>query len=353
MQDDRKGSVKLEIVEVREDPLTKEQYGRFSIEPLESGWGITIGNTLRRVLLSSIEGAAVTAVRIEGVIHEFSALPGVREDVTDIILNIKGLVLRCHSQEEQLLRLEVEGVPGMLRKVTARDIIPTSEVEIVNLDHYITEIDEDARLSMQLFVSRGKGYQEASERTTYEYDLIPVDAIFTPVRKVNFQVVDTRVGQFTNYDKLILDIWTNGAITPQQSLKKALDLLTEEFDYLSKLLKSKVEEGISGEEVAWETVPEGEKEISVEDLELSVRALNCLKRARITTVRELVEIIRKRPEDLKKIKNLGQKTYEEILEKVSRFGYDLRDSKGEGISSPTMPMDSRVEVIEHETSPEN
>lgn len=335
MQEDLRDVTRIDILELREDPITGEQYGRFSIEPLESGWGITVGNALRRVLLSSIEGAAVTAVKIDGVIHEFSALPGVREDVTDIILNLKGLVLRSYSDEEKVLRLEVDGVPGSLRRVTARDIIPVSDVEIVNLDHYIAEIDEDAHLSMQLFVSRGKGYQDAAEKVTYEHDVIPVDAIFTPVRKINFQVVDTRVGQFTNYDKVILEIWTNGAVSPQQSFKKALDLLVEEFSLLSRLLRSKTEEGTLEEEILKETVSGEEKEVSVEDLELSVRALNCLKRARIHTIKELVEIIRTRPEDLKKIKNLGQKTYEEIIEKVNRFGYKLEEKKNEVVTDET------------------
>ncbi len=335
MQEDLKDVTRIDILELREDPVTREQYGRFSIEPLESGWGITVGNALRRVLLSSIEGAAVTAVKIDGVIHEFSALPGVREDVTDIILNLKGLVLRSYSEEEKVLRLEVEGVPGSLRKVTARDIVPVSDVEIINLDHYIAELDEDARLSMSLFVARGKGYQEASERVTYEHDVIPVDAIFTPVRKVNFQVVDTRVGQFTNYDKVILEIWTNGAVSPQHSFKRALDLLVEEFSLLAKLLRLKAEEGVLEKEVLREMVSGEEREVSVEDLELSVRALNCLKRARINTVRDLVEIIRTRPEDLKKIKNLGQKTYEEILEKVNRFGYKLEEKKNEVVTDET------------------
>lgn len=340
MQEDLREITKIDILELREDSITQEQYGRFSIEPLESGWGVTVGNALRRVLLSSIEGAAVTAVKIEGVIHEFSSLPGVREDVTDIILNLKGLVLRSYSEEEKVLRLEVEGIPGSLRRVTARDIVPVSDVEIVNVNHYIAEIDEDARLSMSLFVSRRKGYREASESVIREHDVIPIDAIFTPVRKVNFQVVDTRVGQFTNYDKLIVDIWTNGAIRPQQALKKSLDLLVEEFALLSKLLHLKVEEGALEKEVLKETFSGEEKEVNVEDLELSVRALNCLKRARIHTVRELVEIIRTRPEDLKKIKNLGQKTYEEILERVSRFGYKLEEKKN-GVVSDETPSENR------------
>ena len=335
MQENLRDGTRIDVLELREDPVTRGQYGKFSIEPLESGWGITVGNALRRVLLSSIEGAAITAVRIDGVIHEFSALPGVREDITDIILNLKGLVLRSYSEEEKVLRLEVEGVPGSLRKVTARDIVPVSDVEIVNLDHYIAEIDEEGHLSTSLFVSQGKGYREASEWVTYEHNVIPVDAIFTPVKKANFQVVDTRVGQFTNYDKVILEIWTNGAITPQQAFKRALDLLVEEFSLLSKLLRLKAEEGVLEREVLRETVGGEERDISVEDLELSVRALNCLKRARINTVKELVEIIRTRPEDLKKIKNLGQKTYEEILEKVNRFGYRLEEKKNEVVTDET------------------
>ncbi len=175
---------RCDLLEWEEDHATKVQYGKFSIEPLEVGWGITVGNALRRVLLSSIEGAAVTGVQIEGIIHEFSSLPGVREDIIDIVLNLKGLVLRSYSDDEETLYLEVEGVPGELREVTARDIQPNSNVEIINLDHHLAEIDEEAKLSMKISVKKGRGYLEVEGRDIKEdYNFIPIDALFTPVKK--------------------------------------------------------------------------------------------------------------------------------------------------------------------------
>lgn len=288
-----------------------------------------MGNALRRVLLSSIEGAAVTAVQIDGIIHEFSPLPGVREDVTDLILNLKGLVVRSYSESETLY-LDVRGIPGALRRVTARDIRPNPNVEIINLDHYLAELEENGHLSMRIFIGRGKGYREAEGDTYHTYDIIPVDAMFSPVRKVNFQVMDTRVGQFTNYDKVLLEIWTNGAITPQQAFRRALELLVEEFSHLLNLLKERIGEPPLGVGPGEEKASLEEREMTIEELELSVRAYNCLKRARINTVRELLEIVQNRPEDLKKIKNLGQKTYEEIIGKLERLGYRLGEKREAG-----------------------
>lgn len=323
---DLKSLMRCELLEFHEDPVTHAQYGKFVIEPFESGWGTTVGNALRRVLLSSIEGSAVTAVQIDGVIHEFSPLPGVREDVTDIILNLKGLVVRSYTDSETLY-LDVRGTPGALRRVTARDIRPNPNVEIINPDHYLAELEETGHLTMRIFVGRGKGYQEASEDTYRTYDVIPVDAIFSPVRKVNFQVMDTRVGQFTNYDKVILEIWTNGAITPQYAFRRALELLVDEFSHLLQLLKERIGEPLPGKGPAEGEVFQEEREMTIEELELSVRAYNCLKRARINTVRELLEIVQNRPEDLKKIKNLGQKTFEEIIGKLEKLGYRVGEAK--------------------------
>ncbi|HOQ67146.1 MAG TPA: DNA-directed RNA polymerase subunit alpha [Candidatus Atribacteria bacterium] len=336
---DIKDMTRCDLLDWEEDRTTKVQYGKFSIEPLEVGWGITVGNALRRVLLSSIEGAAVVGVQIEGVIHEFSSLPGVREDVTDLVLNLKGLVLRSYSDEETLY-LEVEGVPGQLREVTARDIKPNSNVEIVNPDHHLAEIDEDGKLSMRISVGRGRGYREVEEKDVgQDYDFIPVDALFSPVKKVNFQVLDTRVGQLTNYDKLIIEIWTNGAITPQQALSQSLDLLTREFSRFGKLLKEKTAEDEAVEE-APEDETMAEVETSVEELELSVRASNCLRRANIKTVQELVEILQTRPEDLKKIKNLGQKTFEEIVEKVQKWTEEMEKKEEKEVSDDEAPAEN-------------
>jgi len=322
--------MKCEIVEVREDIQPPNLYGKFLIEPLEAGWGITIGNALRRVLLSSIEGSAVTAVQIEGVMHEFSVLPGVREDVSDIILNLKGLVLKSHSKEE-ILYLDVKGEPGHIKVVTGADIQKNSNVEIINPDHYIAEVNEEGHLVARIYVARGKGYQEADETKYRELDIIPVDSVFTPVKKVNYQVLDTRVGQFTNYDKLVVEIWTNGAITPQEAMERALELLRDNFSYLLELLRERIGETGVKADTSEETLEEFEEEVPIEDIDLSVRAINCLKRAKINTLRELLEVVRNRPEDLKKIKNLGQKTYEEILEKVQQRFLSSSNAEKRGV----------------------
>jgi DNA-directed RNA polymerase subunit alpha len=322
---DIKEMMKFETIDLREDRITRAHYGKFSIEPLESGWGVTLGNAIRRVLLSSMEGAAVTSVEIDNVIHEFSSLPGMREDITDLLLNIKGIVLSSSSPEEEVLRIDVRGNEDsdLPRRVTARDIQPNPNVEIINPDHYLAELNHEGQLAMTLYVNHGKGYQETSEKIARDYRNIQIDAIFTPVRKVNYSIVDTRVGQFTNFDKLVLEIWTNGSILPQEALKKSLDLLVGEITYIYGLVKESMSDDLATPvDVALEENEMGEDKL-IEELELSVRAYNCLKRARINTLRELLEIINQRPEDLKKIKNLGQKTYEEIVEKVEKLGFEL------------------------------
>lgn len=322
---DIKEMMKFETIELREDRITRAHYGKFSIEPLESGWGVTLGNAIRRVLLSSMEGAAVTSVEIDNVIHEFSSLPGMREDITDLLLNIKGIVLSSSSPEEEVLRIDVRGNEDsdLPRRVTARDIQPNPNVEIINPDHYLAELNHEGQLAMTLYVNHGKGYQETSEKIARDYRNIQIDAIFTPVRKVNYSIVDTRVGQFTNFDKLVLEIWTNGSILPQEALKKSLDLLVGEITYIYGLVKESMSDDLATPvDVALEENEMGEDKL-IEELELSVRAYNCLKRARINTLRELLEIINQHPEDLKKIKNLGQKTYEEIVEKVEKLGFEL------------------------------
>ena len=317
--------MKFDIIELREDRTTRALYGKFSIEPLESGWGVTIGNALRRVLLSSMEGSAVTAVEIENIIHEFSTLPGMREDITDLILNVKGLVLSSSSEEEEILRIDIKGNddPGLPRLVTARDIQPNGNVDVINPDHYLAELNHEGHLSIAIFVNQGKGYQEIAEKSNRDYRTIQLEAIFTPVRKVNYSVVDTRVGQFTNFDKLIFEIWTNGAVLPQEALRKSIELLVEEITYIFDMIKESTSEEMTIPINVLTTDNDPGEDKLIEELELSVRAYNCLKRARINTLRELLEIINQRPEDLKKIKNLGQKTHEEIVEKVEKLGYEL------------------------------
>ncbi|MDK2896784.1 MAG: DNA-directed polymerase subunit alpha [Candidatus Atribacteria bacterium] len=322
-----KGITRCEILEIKENPKNHYQYGKFVIEPLESGWGTTVGNALRRVLLSSMEGAAVTGIQVEEVIHEFSALPGVREDITDIVLNVKGLVLRSFSPEEETLELDVQGKPGEVKVVSARDIKKNANVEIVNPDHYLAEIEQDGHLSMKLFVNRGRGYQPAVEGNYSGYNIIPLDAIFSPIRKVNYQVLDTRVGQFTNYDKLVFEIWTNGAISPQEALENALRMVEEKFAHLLGLFEQKVGEASAPPVVDEVEEPEenAKEKIPIDELELSVRAYNCLKRAKIETLQDLLFMMQERPNELKKIKNLGQKTYQEILHKLEALGYHFGD----------------------------
>jgi DNA-directed RNA polymerase subunit alpha len=234
-------------------------------------------------------------------------------------------VLSSSSPEEEVLRIDVRGNEDsdLPRRVTARDIQPNPNVEIINPDHYLAELNHEGQLAMTLYVNHGKGYQETSEKIARDYRNIQIDAIFTPVRKVNYSIVDTRVGQFTNFDKLVLEIWTNGSILPQEALKKSLDLLVGEITYIYGLVKESMSDDLATPvDVALEENEMGEDKL-IEELELSVRAYNCLKRARINTLRELLEIINQRPEDLKKIKNLGQKTYEEIVEKVEKLGFEL------------------------------
>lgn len=304
----------IEGVEVPEEG----RYGRFVVEPLERGYGITLGNSLRRVLLSSLPGAAVTSVRIDGVLHEFSTLPGVLEDTTEIVLNLKGLSLRVHGDDEQTMRLDVTG-PG---EIHARDIEFTSDVEIVNPDLYICTLDVDAHLTMEMTVGQGRGYvpAERNKRPDDPIGDIPVDSIFTPVRRVNFRVEDTRVGKVTDFDSLILEVWTNGSIKPDEAVSLAARILVEHLNLFI---------GLTDEVADVEIMVEKEEdernrllEMSIEELDLSVRSFNCLKRAGINTIGELVE---KSSEEMLKVRNLGRKSLDEVELKLSLFGLTLKD----------------------------
>ena len=299
----------------KEDPF----YGRFVVEPLARGYGHTLGNALRRVLLSSLPGAAVTSIQIEGIQHEFSTIPGIKEDVTEIILNLKELTIRSFSSEPKVLELNVTGP----KEVTAADIRVDSEVEIVNPDLHIATLGKDASLHMWLTIDRGSGYVSAdkNKQTPSTIGTIPVDSIYTPMRKVNYTVENTRVGQITDYDKLILEIWTNGSLTPEEAVGTAAKLLTEQLTLFSRL----TEQPVAKAEPDGEVGQSGKKmEMTIEELDLSVRAFNCLKRAGINTVGELVQ---KDQEDMMKVRNLGKKSLEEVEQKLAVLGLALRQSE--------------------------
>jgi len=294
-------------------------YGRFVVEPLERGYGTTLGNSLRRILLSSLPGAAPTAVRIDGVLHEFSTIPGVVEDTTDIVLNLKQLLVKLHVDEPVQVRVEAQG-PG---EVTAGDIIAGPEVEILNPDLHIATLDEGGRLYMEITLAKGRGYVSAdrNKKEDMPIGLIPLDSIFTPVPRVNYQVENTRVGQVTDYDRLILDVWTDGSIAPDEAVSLAARIMSEHLKLFIALTDTSADVEIMVEK------EEEEKdrllELPIEELDLSVRSYNCLKRAGINTIEDLV---RKTEEDMLKIRNLGKKSLAEIKEKLGNFGLSLRSA---------------------------
>jgi len=304
---------KIEIVEMSDD----NTYGKFVVEPLERGYGITLGNSLRRILLSSLPGAAVTSVKIDGVLHEFSTIPGVVEDVTDIILNLKNLCLKIYGDEEKVLRVEAntEGV------VKAKDIIHDADVEIMNPDLTIATLAENARLYMEITVAKGRGYvsAERNKKGDHIIGVIPVDSVFTPVRKVNYTVENTRVGQITDYDKLTLEVWTDGSIRPDEATSLSAKILSEHLRLFIGLTEtvSDVEIMVEKEEEHKDRV----LEMTIEELDLSVRSYNCLKRAGINTVEELIQ---RNEEDMMKVRNLGKKSLEEVINKLHELGLSLR-----------------------------
>lgn len=306
---------RIEILELSED----ESYGKFTVEPLERGYGTTLGNSLRRVLLSSLPGAAISSIKIQGVLHEFSTIPGVLEDVPEIILNIKGLATKMHTDEPVTLRIEAQGA----QIITAGDIITGADVEIVNKDHHIATVNEDGNLYIELELVRGRGYvaAERNKREGQPVGVIPVDSAFTPVKKVNFTVENTRVGQITDYDKLILEVWTNGTIKPDEATSLGAKILTEHLNLFIGLTEhvSEVEIMVEKEEDKKEKV----LEMTVEELDLSVRSYNCLKRASINTVEELTH---RTEEDMMKVRNLGKKSLEEVQRKLAELGLSLKKS---------------------------
>lgn len=309
-------SPRIERAEYKEH----EFYARFVVEPLERGFGHTLGNALRRSLLSSLPGAAVTSVQIDGVQHEFSTIPGVKEDVTEIILNLKELSVRLFADVVKQVEIIAEG-PGA---VTAADIRVDSEVEVVNPELHIATLSEGTKLRMTLNIERGHGYvsAERSKPTTLPViGVIPLDAIYTPVRKVNYLVEDTRVGQITDYDKLVMEVWTNGSVTPEEAIGMASKVLVSQLSIFTRLTDqpvSRLEEESDPELVGKAA------EMTIDELDLSVRAFNCLKRAGINTVAELVQ---KDQEDMMKVRNLGKKSLEEVEQKLGLLGLSLRTNE--------------------------
>ncbi len=301
-------------IEIQEKTST---YGKFVVEPLERGYGTTLGNSLRRILLSSLPGSAVTSIKIDGVLHEFSTIPGVVEDVTDIVLNMKKLLVVSTSDEPVIGRIHKEG-PG---EVTAADIMIGPEVEILNPDLVIATLEEEGKLSLELRVERGRGYvsAERNKRDDMPIGEIAIDSIFTPVKKVNFTVENTRVGQVTDFDRLILETWTNGSIEPDGAVSLAAKIMSEHLRLFIDLTDatSDIEVMVEKEEKEKDKV----LEMSIEELDLSVRSFNCLKRAGINTVEEL---IKKTEEDMMKVRNLGKKSLEEVKSKLAEYGLSLR-----------------------------
>ncbi len=306
----------IDLVEIAEDST----YGKIVVEPLERGYGTTLGNSLRRILLSSLPGAAVTSVQIDGVLHEFSTIPGVLEDTSEIVLNLKKLSLKIHSDEEKILEIDVVGGG----EITAGDIRADSDVDILNPDLVIATVEEGTRLHMLIRVSRGRGYVRAEENKIGEelIGLIPIDSLYTPVTRVNFTVEDTRVGQVTDFDKLTLEVWTDGSIRPEEAVSFGAKIMNEHLNLFIELTEEAQEADIMIEKE--EDQKEKVLEMTIEELDLSVRSYNCLKRAGINTVQELIT---KTEEDMMKVRNLGRKSLEEVETKLDELGLAL--SKGD------------------------
>ena len=292
-------------------------YGKFIVEPLERGYGTTLGNSLRRILLGSLPGAAVSSVKIDGILHEFSTIPGVKEDVTEIILNLKKLAVRLYGESSKRVIINAVGP----KEVTAADIIADSDVEIFNTDLHIATLEEHASLVMEINLVRGRGYVSAEQNKNENTPIavIPVDSIFTPVRKVNFAVENTRVGQVTDYDKLILEIWTDGSVSPEEGVSIGAKIMQEHLNLFIELTDSTEAMEIMVEKE--EDQKEKALEMTIEELELSVRSFNCLKRAGINTVEELTH---RSEDDMMKVRNLGKKSLDEVKQKLEELGLGLK-----------------------------
>ena len=314
------------MIEIEKPTITKEisedaTYGKFVVEPLERGYGTTIGNCMRRILLSSLPGAAITSVKIDGILHEFSTIPGVKEDVTEIILNLKRLAVKVDDPAAEDKRAIINAVGP--KEVTAADIVIDNETHIFNPDLHIATLSENATLVMEMNIATGRGYVTAEENKTEStpISVIPVDSIFTPVKRANFSVENTRVGQTTDYDKLILELWTDGSITPDDGVSIGAKIMQEHLNLFISLgrdmdeMEFMIERDVDRKEKALE--------MTIEELELSVRSFNCLKRANINTVDEL---IKKSEAEMMKVRNLGMKSLVEVKNKLSELGLELRSN---------------------------
>ena len=294
------------------------KYGRFVVEPLERGYGTTLGNSLRRVLLSSLPGYAITSVKIDGILHEFSTIPGVKEDVTEIVLNLKNVILKIHGDGPKTIYIDANGDD----EITAGSIKTDSEVEILNPELHIATLNSDAHVSMELTCDKGRGYVSAERNKQIMQPVIGViaiDSIYTPVLKVNYTVENTRVGQITDYDKLTLEVWTNGTINAMEAVSLGAKILNEHLNLFGDLSGEAYDTEVMV--VKSDSGKEKVLEMTVEELDLSVRSFNCLKRAQINTVEDLIN---RTEEDMMKVRNLGRKSLDEVVAKLNSLGFDLR-----------------------------
>jgi DNA-directed RNA polymerase subunit alpha len=308
---------KIEVVDLKPDG----SYGKFVVEPLERGYGITLGNSLRRVLLSSLPGVAVTAIKIDGIQHEFSTIPGVKEDVTEIVLNMKGLTAKLHGEAPKTLYIDAKGA----KDITAADIQADSEVEILNPSMHIATLGEGANLYMEITIDKGRGYvpiERNKQLLQPEIGIIPIDSIYTPVAKVNYTVENTRVGQITDFDKLTLEVWTDGTISAKESVSLAAKVLNEHLNLFADLSAEAFSTAIMVEKN--EKDKEKVLEMTIEELDLSVRSFNCLKRAGINTVEDLTT---KTEEEMMKVRNLGRKSLEEVINKLDNLGLSFSNEE--------------------------
>ena len=303
---------RIECIETPGD----DSYGKFVVEPLERGYGTTLGNALRRMLLSSLEGTAVTSVKIAGVAHEFSTIPGVKEDVTEIVLNIKSIIARLHCEGTKTVYIEASGEC----EVTAGDIKADGEVEILNPEQHLATLGPDASLNMELTISKGRGYVSADRNKNPQtaIGVIPVDSIYTPVLKVNYSVENTRVGNMTDYDKLTMEVWTDRTITPRDAISMGAKILCDHFTLFTDLSENVGSKSTVVEKA--ETQRDKVLEMTIEELDLSVRSFNCLKRANINTVEDLIS---KTEDEMIKVRNLGRKSLEEVIHKLTMMGLSL------------------------------
>ncbi len=310
---------RIDTTELSEDG----KFGKFVVEPLERGFGNTLGNSLRRVLLSSLEGVAVTSIKIDGVLHEFSTIPGVKEDVTAIVLNMKGLIAKLNCDGPKTVEISAEG-PCV---VTADSIKKDADIEILNPEMHIATLGEGAKLNMEITLSKGRGYvsaernKEEISKSSNVIGILPIDSIYTPVLKVNYNIENTRVGQITDYDKLTLDVWTNGVINAQEAVSLAAKVLTEHLNLFVNLS----DKGTNTEVMVEKNDQSKEKalEMTIEELDLSVRSFNCLKRANINNVEDLIN---KTEDEMMKVRNLGRKSLDEVIDKLNKLGFALRSN---------------------------